>query len=145
MVTYVRRYTRRKIHYPLAPGLCRGIPWLKTLSNRLGIRELEKIGGEIRRQGRAAQITAYVETIFKANAGILKEAFKMSDVAMSLDQVLEESGLTAKWEARGEARGEAKGKSEKAIEVAQSLKALGIPIPQIAQGTGLSEEHVRRL
>ncbi|MDR2052643.1 MAG: Rpn family recombination-promoting nuclease/putative transposase [Treponema sp.] len=38
-----------------------------------------------------------------------------------------------------------KGKREKAVEVARNLKAIGIPLGQIAQGTGLSVEEIAKL
>ncbi|MDR2701697.1 MAG: hypothetical protein LBB72_04635 [Spirochaetaceae bacterium] len=34
------------------------------------------------------------------------------DETLTLDKVFEETGLAAKWEARGEARGEVRGKEE---------------------------------
>jgi hypothetical protein len=40
---------------------------------------------------------------------MVQEAVKMSDVVLTLDKVLEDAGLVAKWEERGEARGEARG------------------------------------
>jgi hypothetical protein len=39
-----------------------------------------------------------------ANPETVQEAVKMSDVALTLDKVLEDAGLVAKWEARSEAR-----------------------------------------
>jgi predicted transposase/invertase (TIGR01784 family) len=111
--------------------------WLKDLSNKLDLPEMQRIGGLIGRQGKAAHIRAYVEAIFKANSEVLKEAFKMSDAAMSLERVLEEAGLIAKWEARGKREGK--------LEVAHALKDSGLPVTQIVQFTGLSEEQIREL
>ena len=60
---------------------------------------------EIGRQGKAARIKAYLDVISRANREVLREVLKMSDAAMTLEQIFEEAGLVAKWEARGEARG----------------------------------------
>jgi hypothetical protein len=79
--------------------------WLANLTNDLDIAGIQHISTEINRQGKAARIGAYLEAIYKANLTIMTEALKMSDTALTLDKVLEDSGLTAKWEARGEERG----------------------------------------
>jgi hypothetical protein len=42
---------------------------------------------------------------------------------MTLEKVLEESGLTAKWEARGEVRGEARGIAKGEARVLDLLKS----------------------
>jgi hypothetical protein len=38
----------------------------------------------------------------------MREVSKLSDVALTMDKVLEEAGLTAVWKARGEERGKIK-------------------------------------
>jgi hypothetical protein len=63
----------------------------------------------------------------------MTEALKMSDTALTLDKVLEDSGLTAKWEARGEKRGEEK----KALEMAQYLMNKGWTLEQVIDATKL--------
>jgi predicted transposase/invertase (TIGR01784 family) len=77
--------------------------------------------------------------------GLNVEAIRMSD--MTLEQVLERTGLTAKWEARGEARGKAEGEAREAMaeervkrEVAKNLINIGLPLEQVAQATGLDIE-----
>jgi hypothetical protein len=61
-----------------------------------------------------AEAGAYLYAVLQANAETLREVLAMGE--LTLEKVLEESGLTAKWEARGEMRGialgEAQGKSE---------------------------------
>jgi hypothetical protein len=47
--------------------------------------------------------------IVHANAEILEETIKMRTKRKSLDQVLQDTGYTAMWEARGIAIGEARG------------------------------------
>jgi len=47
--------------------------------------------------------------------------------------------------AKGEARGRAEGASARTDEIARNFKAMGIPLDQIAQATGLSQEQVQEL
>ena len=44
-----------------------------------------------------------------------------------------------------EQRGMQRGEYEKAISIAKNFLALGFPISAIAQGTGLSEEQIKKL
>jgi predicted transposase/invertase (TIGR01784 family) len=37
------------------------------------------------------------------------------------------------------------GEEQKTVEIARNLKAMGVPIGQIAQGTGLTEAQIREL
>jgi predicted transposase YdaD len=60
---------------------------------------------------------------------------------MSLDEVLESTGLTAKWEVRGEARGEQK----KALEIARNLLKRGWNVEETAETAALDIEKVRAL
>jgi hypothetical protein len=56
----------------------------------------------------------------------------MADTELTLDEVLEEAGLTAKWEKRGEAKGVAIGEKtgwEKAIELLKQ----GYTVEQLEQ------------
>ncbi len=48
-------------------------------------------------------------------------------------------------ETRGEAKGRAEGASARTDEIARNFKAMGIPIDQIAQATGLTPEQVQAL
>jgi predicted transposase/invertase (TIGR01784 family) len=45
----------------------------------------------------------------------------------------------------GEKEGRRKGGKERAIEIARNFKSLGIPLDQIALGTGLSPEEIAAL
>jgi hypothetical protein len=60
------------------------------------------------------------------------KAVQMSD--LTLEQVLERTGLIAKWEARGEERVKR--------EVAKKLLNIGLPLEQVAQVTGLDIEAI---
>ncbi|MDR1174293.1 MAG: hypothetical protein LBK83_02315, partial [Treponema sp.] len=100
--------------------------WLRNLDNELNVERINRITAEIARLGKAARIKAYLDAIMRANVGMVEEAIRMSD--MTLEQVLERTGLTAKWEARGEARGKAEGEAREAMaeervkrEVAKNL------------------------
>jgi len=119
--------------------------WLKSLSNRLDRSALSRISGEIYRQGKAARIAAYLDAIVRANAKTLKEVIQMSDASLTIEQVFEEVGWTAKWEARGEARGEAIGENQKALKIAQNMIALGLPFETIVSATQLDPIRVKEL
>jgi hypothetical protein len=103
--------------------------WLKGLSNRLDIPEIQRLAGEIRRQGKGAGVRAYVEAIFSGNIEKMEEAFRMSDTVVTMDQLLENVGLTAKWEARAE--------EKKALEIARNLLDNGFSVEQVAKLVGL--------
>ena len=123
--------------------------WLKGLRNKLAPDEIQRVLVEISRQEKAAKVGAYLDTIARANYFAVEEAMKMSSAAKSLDEVFERTGLAAKWEARGEARGmtigEAKGEERKAIDVAQNMINLGLPLETIVSATRLDPEKVKTL
>jgi hypothetical protein len=111
--------------------------WLRDLDNRLDAAETGRLTAKIHKLGKAAQIGAYLYAIMKANAKSLQEAREMNDFTLTLDQVLEEAGLTAKWEARAE--------KKKAREIAKNLLGNGISLEQTAQLCGLDIADVRNL
>jgi predicted transposase/invertase (TIGR01784 family) len=47
--------------------------------------------------------------------------------------------------AEGHAEGLAKGLAESKLEIARNLKKMGLPVSQIAEGTGLSSEAIQKL
>jgi hypothetical protein len=111
--------------------------WLKDLNDGLDKSLARQIWIEIDKQGKAAQIGAYLEAIFNANVSIMREVSKLSDVALTMDKVLEEAGLTAMWEARGEEKGK--------VEVAKNAIKQGLPEDTIAAITGLDLETIRKI
>jgi hypothetical protein len=115
--------------------------WLKDLDNKLDVPELRRITAEIRAQGKAARIKAYLDVITKANKKSLREVIRMSDDTLTLDEIFEEAGLIARWEAKGEARGEEK----KAVEIARNLLKNGFSVEQTAQLSGLDVVKVEAL
>ena len=112
--------------------------WLEGLDNALDRQRMSRVTEEIARQGKAAQIKAYLNAIVRANAEILREILKMSTSELTLEKVLEEVGLTAKWEARGKAQGLALGKAQWLAEGEARGKALG-------EAKGLALGEVRGL
>ena len=51
----------------------------------------------------------------------------------------------AEGEAKGRAEGEAIGRAEGRVEIAKSLKQLGVPAETIMQATGMSEQELLEL
>jgi hypothetical protein len=86
--------------------------WLRDLDDHLEAGTMERVQGEVLRRGKAARLDAYLYAIMRANAGVLEEAMRMSKSAKTLDRVLEEAGLTAKWEERGRDKGRHEGWNE---------------------------------
>jgi hypothetical protein len=118
--------------------------WLKNLNDRLDYTAIERVSAEAERDGKTARLKAYLEAIARANSAALLEAIKMGD-ALTVEQVFEEVGWTAKWEARGEARGRAEGMTEGKVETARNFKALGVSADIIVKATGMSPEEIAKL
>jgi predicted transposase/invertase (TIGR01784 family) len=129
--------------------------WLKSLSNKLNSLEVTQLSEEIVRQKKDAQIAAYLNVIRDANTESIQEAMEMGQRKQKLtfDQVCENVGWAAKWEARGRAEGEARGKAEgiaegiaeNNLEIARNFKKMGLPVSQIAEGTGLTPAAIKKL
>jgi len=125
--------------------------WLKELDNRLGAEQIQRITKEIQRLGGAARVKAYLYVLAQANPKSLQEAYAMSDIALTLDKVLEEVGFTARMEAKAEARGEArgvaigeiKGEAKGKEEIARNMLKSGFPVEQVAELSGLDAERIR--
>ena len=107
------------------------------MDNNLDTREIRRILGEIYRQGKAARIRTYLDIITRANIDNVREALKMSNTALTFEDVLlevsEEVGLIAKWE------------EHKAIEIAQNALAKGLTVDVIHDITGLDVETIKGL
>jgi hypothetical protein len=54
------------------------------------------------RKGKEAPVRAYLDVILRANSAMIREALNMSDGALTIEAVLEEAGLAAKYELKGE-------------------------------------------
>jgi hypothetical protein len=109
--------------------------WLKNLNTNLDAERIEKLALKSRARGKAALMRAYLDVVLGANAEAARRAVEMKRVSM--EQLLEETGLAARWEARGEIRGEMRGKSEKALEIMKKALAKGMPVEDIADLTSL--------
>jgi hypothetical protein len=81
--------------------------WLKNLSNKLGHTEIDRLLTESAQHGKATQIAAYMYAIVNANSIIMEEIVKVKEKRKTFNQIVEEAGLAAEWEAKGEARGKA--------------------------------------
>jgi hypothetical protein len=119
--------------------------WLRDLGRGLKAEDVLRVSEKIERLGKAGEISAYVEALFRANSGAIREAMSMSEAAVTLEKVFEEAGLISKWETRGEARGEARGITQTKIEVAKNLIMMGLPLKQVAKATGLDIKTLKSL
>ncbi|GHU02051.1 hypothetical protein FACS1894147_03120 [Spirochaetia bacterium] len=123
--------------------------WLKNLRRNLGVVEAHRMTKEMSQTKGLGQdgvnVGPYLEAIFKANTAVFREALKMSNGTLTMDQVLEEVGLTAKWEARGEAKGEVRGEARGKYEVARNALNEGFSVDSIQRITGLPLETINKL
>ena len=108
--------------------------WLKSLDNKLKLNGIRQIFTETYKQGIEARIEAYLDVISRANNKILREVLEMSNTTLSLEELLEEAGLIAKWEARAV--------EKKTIKIAQKMLANGFSVEQTAN---LSELDVTKV
>ncbi|MDR2500866.1 MAG: hypothetical protein LBD37_07305 [Treponema sp.] len=83
--------------------------WLKSLGRGLSAAVLDRVLKQSARWKKEAPAGAYLYAVLQANVEALREVLAMEE--LTLEKVLEEFGLTAKWEARGEARGLAMGEA----------------------------------
>jgi hypothetical protein len=114
--------------------------WLKNLSKELECTAITQVGKEINRQGKAVHIAAYWNAIMLANLTAIQEVIEMGNTP-KLDKILIETGLAAKWEARGRFEGE----QHKAFGIAQNMVKLGLPIETVISATQLDPEKVKTL
>ncbi|MCL2068054.1 MAG: hypothetical protein FWG99_11410 [Treponema sp.] len=111
--------------------------WLKNLTDRLDLKGYLQINTEIARLEETINVGAYLNVLVQANVNILEEAAKMSNAAKSLDEVLERTGIAAKWEAKAEER--------KALNIARNMVNLGYSMENIISATQLDSEKVKEL
>ena len=111
--------------------------WLRDLDNKLEAQEAGRLLLEVKKQGKAAKILAYVNAIARANYFAIKEAMKMSNAAISFDEVLEITGANARAEARATER--------TALAIAENMVNLGLPLEIVVAATKLDPEKVKAL
>jgi hypothetical protein len=116
-----------------------GSIWLKDLRGGLNGEQLREIIEMSRNMPKGAPLSAYLHTVLQANSQGVRELITMSEA--SFEAVLEEYGLTAKWEAKGLEKGLEKGREE----IARAMKANNMPVDQISSYTGLTEQQIREL
>ena len=119
--------------------------WLKDLSDRPDIPAINRVAAEVRRQGKGVRLRAYLNAVAQANAETIREAMKMSDAAVTLEQVLEETGCIARAEERGKAIGAAIGEEKKALKIAQNLIGMGFSLENVVSATQLDPDKVKSL
>ena len=110
--------------------------WLKNLSNNIDAMAVKRVANESALKGKAARLQAYLNTIIAANPAASKEVIKMYNDAI-VDKILEETGVTARLEARVEER--------KALDIARNMLNLGFSVESIASATGLNMETIASL
>jgi len=119
--------------------------WLRELDNRLTAQQMRKLTEEIWRLGSAANIAAYIDAIMQANPKSMEEAAKMSESAVTLEEVLHRIGFIEKWEARGKAEGVAIGEAKGKAEIARNALSRGLSLEMIRDITGLDLETIKSL
>jgi hypothetical protein len=118
--------------------------WLKDLHDNLDVPEIDRVTGAIERLDKSARVGAYWDALIRANPEKMKEALQMARSTLTIEQVLEDVGLTAKWEARAEARTRAQFRQEN-LEGARNLKQSGVTPDLISLGFGLSLQEIEAL
>jgi hypothetical protein len=86
--------------------------WLKGLSKDLNAEVADTILEESRKREREAELGAYIYALLRANVETIEEVYRMANKKLTLEEMLERNGLTAKWEKRGETRGKRTGWEE---------------------------------
>jgi len=99
---------------------------LRVLTGNLDAETVNYALEEVKKPHKAP-IGAFIDAILRANKNSLREVMAMSE--KTLDEVLEEIGLTSKWEARGDER--------RNLKTAQKLIKKGWSIEETAELTEL--------
>jgi hypothetical protein len=116
--------------------------WLKTLRRGLNSARIWEIMEVGRKLPEGTASGAYFDVLLRANARGFKEAMPMAD--LTIDEVLEEAGFTARWEARGLEKGLEKGREEGREEAVKRLQKYGMEPGQIAEALELPLGTVSR-
>jgi hypothetical protein len=96
--------------------------WLRDLNNKIDGADINRLSLEIKRQGLASKMGAYLYAVYVANWPKLEEVIKMSDAVLNFERILNEAGFIAKWEAQGEAKGKAEGELNGIAKVLELVK-----------------------
>jgi hypothetical protein len=120
-------------------------PWLKNLSRKVSAASLERVLRASSALSPQAPTGAYLGVLMRANPEMMLEVLKMGNGSITIEEVLEETGWMARFEAHGEARGEARGKLKGKLEVAGNLIKNGFALEQVIKFSGLDTETVKDL
>jgi predicted transposase/invertase (TIGR01784 family) len=125
-----RRYKGREAEggFSLNDPLHRWLTWLDENSPEYQIEEVVKMDPAILMAQKKLEVIARSPELLRAYEGYEKAA---SDWTSSINGARRE--------------GERKGKLEGQLEIARNFKKMGIPVEQIAQGTGFSIEEIVKL
>jgi hypothetical protein len=110
--------------------------WLKGLEGGLKTDVLGAILEESEKKD-PDKLGAYLHTVLKANPRTVKEVTGMRKKKLTLEDVLEESGMTVEWEQKGEARGKKVGweraisllKQGYTVEQLEKMDPVNAPLP----------------
>jgi hypothetical protein len=122
--------------------------WLKGLGDKLDLPVISRVAEAIEGLDETARVGAYWDALIRANPEKMKEVLQMARSTLTIEQVLEDVGLTAKWEARAEARATEREREQfhqKLLEGARKQKALGASRDLISAGFGLSPQEIDAL
>jgi hypothetical protein len=120
--------------------------WLRSLSNRLNAKELTEVETERVKQGKEANLNAYMRAIVQANFNTAKEVIKMG--SSSLQEVVEElidEGYFKEKISQLEAQAEARGEARKNTEAAREMLLDGQSPENIAKWLKLPMDTVRQI
>ena len=124
--------------------------WLKNLRNGVNAKKIEEIIEIKTSKYKELRLAAYLYALLAANPESVKEMGVNNMSGSTLAQVLEESGITQLWEARGETRGEARGEARGELKgingmlyVIKGIKN-NIPISQLADETNIPVEIIEK-
>jgi hypothetical protein len=104
--------------------------WIKGLSHGLNSRSRGIILKEALSKGDGPLTRAYLYAVLQANPQIAPEVVKMSDGALTLEDVLEEMGWLERWEKKGQEK-DIKNLLEFGMGPEQVSAALKIPLTQV--------------
>jgi hypothetical protein len=122
----------------LAPG---ENVYMRALAAGLDKESARNIVEKALRRRDEADIRAYFHVLMRANSQIIREVLEMSDADMTIEEVVEQSGFMARWEARIEARGEEK----KGLRLAKNLLDKGFSVEDAAELAEMDIEKVQAL
>ena len=121
---------------------------LRTLGFEEGVNTFERIA--LQNEDKKRRLMAYLAVMLQNNAPAAQEVMMRGKI--TFEQMVENTGLAAKWEARGrsqaeaeaEAKAEAKTEAIK-LEFAKFLIEQGLPFETVVLGSKLPPEQVREL